>query len=269
MLAYGLPLVPTAVALWALALIDRLMLSRLSNLSQVGEYAMANRLALILTLAATAFATAFSPFMLALFAEDPENEKLVRARALTYMGIAFAIVTVLVSLFAREFFQVVAPKFDTAYEAVGLLSYGLAAYGLANIALGGIALARRTRKLIAYTGVAAGVNIGLNLVVIPAWGMLGAAVATTVSYVLLFGFYYQGSQRVYPTPYQLSRLIRLALVTAAAAAVGAIPIEPLGLALAVKVAVFAMFLLCLRVTRVVEAEDVTAMRLLVRARVAA
>src|SRR6266568_4036507 len=53
MLDYGLPLVPMALALWALALIDRIMLSKLSSLSEVGEYAIANRLGLLLTLAAT------------------------------------------------------------------------------------------------------------------------------------------------------------------------------------------------------------------------
>jgi len=266
MLAYGLPLVPTALALWALALIDRLMLSRLSNLSQVGEYAMANRLALILTLGGTAFATAFAPFMLSLYAEDPEHEKVVRARALTAMGLAFAVVTVLVALFAREFFQVLAPKFDTAYEAVGLLCFGLATYGLSNIALGGISLARRTASLLIYSGIAAAANIGLNFLVIPAWGMLGAAVATAAAYMLLFGLYYFTAQRVYRTPYQLGRLVRLAAITAAAVSVGAIPIEPVALALVLKVAVFGLFLLSLRLTGVLEGDDLLALRTIVRTR---
>ena len=268
MLDYGLPLVPMAVALWALALIDRIMLSKLSSLSEVGEYAMANRLGLLLTLAATAFATAFSPFMLSLYAEDPEEEKLVRARALIYMSVAFAIVTVLVSLFAREAFKVIAPHFTTAYEAVGLVAFGLAVSGVANIAVGGIALARRTRSLAALAGLAAGVNIVLNIFLIPPWGMLGAAFATAVAYTLLFALYYFQAQRVYFTPYQLPRLVRLAVFTAAAAAVGAIPIEPLALSLAIKSAVVILFLLALRLAHIVRSEEISAMRALVREQVA-
>lgn len=267
MLAYGLPLVPAALTLWALSLIDRIMLSKLSSLSQVGQYAMANRLALVLALAATAFATAFSPFMMTLYAEDREQEKVVRARALTYMSVAFALLTLVVSLFAREALELIAPRFNTAYEAAGLVCFGFAANGVANIALAGISLARQTRSLVRLTGAAAIVNIALNIVVIPRWGMLGAAFATAVAYVLLFALYYQKAQRVYPTPYKLSPLLRLGALTAVGCAVGAIPIEPLYLALAIKSAVAVLFLLGLRVMGIVGPDELDALWLTVRERV--
>ncbi|HEY1834338.1 MAG TPA: oligosaccharide flippase family protein [Solirubrobacteraceae bacterium] len=268
MFAYGLPLVPTALALWALALIDRIMLSKLSNLSQVGEYAMANRIGLVLTLAATAFATAYSPFMLSLYAEDPEEEKRARAKALTYMSLGFGLLTLLVSLFARELLELVAPRFSSAYEAIGMVSFGLAVNGIANIAVGGITLARETRSLLYFSGAAAIVNIALNFALIPAWGMLGAAFATVVAYLLLFGFYYRKAQRVYHTPYDLPRLLRLGALTAAATAVGAIPIDPLGLALAIKCSVVVFFLLGLRLTNVLGSEDLAVIRATVRTRFA-
>ncbi len=263
MLSYGLPLVPTAAALWALALIDRLMLSRMSSLSEVGEYAMANRLGLVLTLAATAFATAFAPFMLSLYANDPEQEKQVRAQALAYVGLAFAFVTVVISVFAREIFHVLAPKFDTAYEAVGLASLGLAANGIANIAVGGIALARATRSLFVYSGIAAAANIAINFLVIPPWGMLGAAFATAVAYVLLFALYYFKAQRVYPTPYDMPRLIRLSAITTVVAMTGIIPIEPVPLAIAIKLAIVALFILSLRLARVIAPGDIETARAMV------
>ena len=53
MLAYGLPLVPAAFALWALALVDRIMLSKLGSLADVGQYAVANRVSNVLLLAVT------------------------------------------------------------------------------------------------------------------------------------------------------------------------------------------------------------------------
>ncbi len=267
MLAYGLPLVPTALALWALALIDRIMLSSLGSLSEVGEYAMANRLSLLVTLVATAFSTAFAPFMLALYAEDAEGEKLIRAQVLAATGVAFATVTVLVSPFAREILQLVAPRFHSAYEAVGLLAYGMAAYGLCTIALGGISLARKTGSLVVYSSIAAAVNIGLNFAVIPSWGMLGGAFATaSLSYVLLFALYYRQAQRVYPTPYNLSRLLRLAILTALAVAVGAVPIGPPAVALGAKAGVAILFVAGLRLTHAIEPEEVQVMRFAIRER---
>jgi O-antigen/teichoic acid export membrane protein len=266
MLHYGLPLVPMALALWALALIDRIMLSKLSSLSEVGEYGMANRLGAILTLAATAFATAYSPFMLSLYSEDAEEEKAVRARVMIYVAVAFGLITVVVSLSARELFKLIAPGFHSAYEAVGLLAFGLAAYAVANIAVAGISLARRTRSLAVLAGIAAAVNIVLNLIVIPPWGMLGAAFATAVAYVLLFALYYYYAQRVYHTPYELSRLIPLSLLTLAATAVGAIPIEPPPLALGIKSGVVILYLVGLRVARIVRPDELAALRVMLRRR---
>ena len=59
-------------------LVDRVLLSRLTNLDDVGRYAGASRLAAVLTLAAVAFTTAYSPFLLALHSEDPVAERELR-----------------------------------------------------------------------------------------------------------------------------------------------------------------------------------------------
>ena len=271
MFNYGLPLVPTAAALWALALIDRIMLEHLvahrSALSELGEYGMANQVVLVMTLATTAFATAFSPFMLSLFAEDPEEEKRVRGVVLTLMAIAFALLATCLALYAREVLELVAPRFNTAYEAVGLLAAGGAVNAVALIALAGITLARKTRRLVAFTGAAAALNIGVNLIVIPAWGMVGAAFATAIAYMLLFALYYISAQRVYPTPYQLGRVLRVALVAAAPIGVGAIPIEPLALSLAVKTGALAAFVVGVWALRVVAPSEVAAIWSMARERV--
>src|SRR5215217_9286565 len=73
MLAYGLPLVPTTLLLWALALIDRVLLARLSDLEGVGQYAMALRLTSVLLLASTAFPLRSGP---SFFPSYPTNPNL-------------------------------------------------------------------------------------------------------------------------------------------------------------------------------------------------
>ncbi len=51
-----------------------------------------------------------------------------------------------------------------------------------------------------YAMIAAVVNLGLNFLLIPAWGQVGAAVATAVGYILLALLYHRGAQRV-PRPH--------------------------------------------------------------------
>ena len=64
------------------------------------------------------------------------------------------------------------------------------------------------------TGVAAAVNVALNLTLIPVSGMMGAAVATVAAYTVMFCGMALWSQRVFHVPYQWRRV-----ATAAAAGV--------------------------------------------------
>ena len=79
----------------------------------------------------------------------------------------------------------------------------------------GVGRAKRTQFNWVITGVAAAVNIGLNLILIPPYGIMGAAVATVVAYVVMFLGMTWYAQRVFPTPYQWRRVF-----TAVGAAVG-------------------------------------------------
>ena len=56
------------------------------------------------------------------------------------------------------------------------------------------------------TGAAALLNVVLNLVLIPPYGMTGAAVATLSAYVAMFVGMAWKAQRVFPVPYQWRRV---------------------------------------------------------------
>jgi len=243
MLAFGLPLVPAALASWALALVDRIILVRLGSLAQVGEYAIANRLASLLTIGMTAFLFALTPFLFATYSEDPAQEKAARGRTLTYLTFVLALGGLVLTLFAHEILSVIAPRFESAYKAVGPLMLGMLAYGLVTLLATGIALARSTGRGALLTVLAAGINIGLNFALIPPFGIVGAAFATTIGYGFLAIGYYLLSQHLYPTPYEP----RKALLTVGAASLfgvlGAFRLGPELLALLIKLGAIAGFVL--------------------------
>jgi O-antigen/teichoic acid export membrane protein len=260
MLAYGLPLVPSAFAMWMLQFVDRIMLTKLSNLAEVGEYAVANRLALVLLLVVSAFGIAYSPFMLSLHNEDAEAERKLRGRLLTYVTAGLVVVAVLMSLFAREIVSIIAPGFGKAYQAVGLVCAGMVALGVSQIAMSGITLTRRTRLFAIYATAAAVVNVVLNLILIPPWGQVGAAAATAVAYILLAVLYYLGAQRVYPTPYEPRKIIAIGAVGGALIPVGLISTTPLWLDVVVKLAAIAVLLVSLRALGAIGPEELAALR---------
>jgi O-antigen/teichoic acid export membrane protein len=241
MLAYGLPLIPSALSAWALALVDRIILSRLGSLSQVGQYAVANRLALLLLIGMTAFLFALSPFLLSTYAEDPEQEKAARGRTLTYLTFILALTGLTLTLFAKEIFDIVAPKFDDAYLAVGPLALGGALYGISTLLTTGLAIVRKTVHLAGLAIGAAVLNVVLNFALIPPFGIVGAGLATAAGYGALALSYYWLTQRLYPTPYEPRKVVTMIAAASLLGLIGLVPFGPVGVSVVVKLAAVAAF----------------------------
>ena len=49
-------------------------------------------------------------------------------------------------------------------------------------------------------------NVILNLILVPAWGIVGAGVALIVSYLIVIVLIYMVSRRIFPIPWQWGRL---------------------------------------------------------------
>ena len=248
MLAYGLPLLPAAAAMWGLAFVDRVLLSRLADLDDVGQYAVGARFAAVLILVVTAFGLAYTPYMLSMYAEDREVEKQVRGRTLTYLAIVLTAISLMLALFAREIATIVAPDFTQAYEVVGILCLGVSVFGISTVAMAGISLVRKTGYYAAFSLTALAVNVGLCFALIPPLGAVGAALAAAGAYALLTALYYHRSQRLYPTPYEPRKVIAVLVLGAALVPLGLLPLGPEFVALKVSgLIAFAVALFAVRV----------------------
>jgi len=250
MLAFGIPLIPAAAALWGITFLDRVMLSRLADLADVGEYAVAARFATVVMLGVTAFGLAFSPFLLSLWSENPELERRVRSRVLTYLSVLLAFASLALALFARELLTIVAPNFTSAYQLVGILCLGVTFYGIANVVMAGFVLVRRTGLIAAYSLAAVAVNVLLTVLLIPPLAGLGAALAAAAGYGTLAAAYYLKAQRLYPTPYVPWKT---GVVLLAAAALMPLGLLPLGVwAVALKLGGLGVFAAVLVLAGVIE-----------------
>jgi O-antigen/teichoic acid export membrane protein len=78
----------------------------------------------------------------------------------------------------------------------------------------GVGRAKRTQFNWVITGLAAALSIGLNLALVPSFGMIGSGVAQVAAYTTMFALMSWYAQRVFPTRYQWRRVL-----TAAAAGV--------------------------------------------------
>jgi O-antigen/teichoic acid export membrane protein len=238
---YGYPFVLAGAAYWVFGSMDRWLLIEFSDLVQVGLFSVALKFAAVLTFVISAFAQAWSPFAMRMRGEDP-NYRQNYARIFSGWFFVLALTGLGLSLFAPEAMQLLTPReYWPAAPILSVAAAGIALYGTVQITVLGISLERRTMLLNWGAWLAAAANLVINLLLIPRYGAMGAAISTLASYGLLTGAFLFWSQRLHPIPLERGKLLyALGLVAIAAGAPWLMP-EGTGLeAAALKTLVLAV-----------------------------
>jgi O-antigen/teichoic acid export membrane protein len=216
---FGLPLVPSALLLWVTNFSDRFFLVKLTDTSEVGLYSVGVRVASAMVLLLTAFRMAWPAFAYSIKNDDEARQ--TYAWVLTYLVLVSTWIATGLTLLSPWIVDwLTTPKFASASRVVGPLAFAAVSFGGYIVLAIGIGRARRTQFNWVITGVAALVNVVLNLTLIPPYGMMGAAIATAAAYTVMFVGMAWWSQRVFPVPYQWRRVVTAAAAGIALSAAG-------------------------------------------------
>jgi O-antigen/teichoic acid export membrane protein len=209
---FGLPLVPAALALWVINLVDRLFINGFKGQGEVGVYSLAVRISSVIIFLMTAFQLAWPAFAYSI--RDDNTARRTYSYVLTYLLFVTCWMSLAIGSLAPWIVHVFDPKhhFGRSAEAVPILCFATAAYSGYSVLAIGIGRMRQTQFNWVVSGAAAVVNIVLNVALIPPYGMMGAAISTVVAYVVLFVGMWLRSRRIYPVPYQWRRIVTLAAV---------------------------------------------------------
>lgn len=212
MLAFGLPLVPASLSLWVLNYSNRYFLVRLATLSDVGLFAVGVRISSVVTFVISAFQTAWGPFAYSLI-KDERLAKRTYSRVLTYFLLVSSLATVSLAIFAREAVLVLAtPVYESSASLVPWLCYGSIAWGAVYIFCIGYGIAKKSYHTTIATVLAAIVNIGLNFLLIPRWGITGAAASTMLGNLMALIYSHYAAQRYFSVDYEFRRVFTLVSV---------------------------------------------------------
>jgi O-antigen/teichoic acid export membrane protein len=268
LLAFGLPLVPASLSWWVITTSDLIVLGKLSTLSEAGLYAVALGLASVLALFVTALGLAWSPHALQAYEERREDAPAFFGRMATFIVVGCGVVAVLVTTFADEALMILStPTFYGAALAVGPLALGFVASASMQVTSAGISLLKKTYWFLVFSTAAAALNLGLNILLVPHWGMLASAWAACVSYVFLTVGYGLVGQRLWAVEYQYRRLLTAALVTFGfVVGVRLLPDLALAASVAMKAGYALAYVALLVVLRVVGREELAGLGALVRRR---
>lgn len=210
-LYFAVPLVPAGLAYWIFGMSDRIILGKLSTMSEVGLYAIAVKIIVIMEFARYALGEAWSPRAYQIYTTDKHYPEIF-GKMLLYVVVGFSFMAIGFVSFAPEFLRILTtPAFYSAAIAVGPLALGAVAYASTQVTAMGIGLTRKTKYISYFAWMTAVTNLGLNFLLIPRYGMLGAAIATMISYFILTVAYYITTQKLCPLKFESSKLVRVVL----------------------------------------------------------
>ena len=251
-LAFTLPMIPGVAFGWIINASDRFFVAHYISLSEAGIYSASYALGSLLSLF-------YNPMNFVLFpvlSRHWEQKELNKVKKyLEYSTKVFLLLAIPAALGLWVLSQPLLRLLSTSEYAVGgalvlTVASGYVFYGIYYCNVYIVYLVKKTKWLPLMIGVAAAVNTGLNIALIPRTGAMGAAISTLVSYVVLAAIVTIWARRAVSYRLDYAFLFKVAVAAAVMAiCIRLIPVSGvLGIVLVVilGLALFAVGLLALR-----------------------
>ena len=215
-LIFGLPLVPQAISFWLLGLSDRAILAANTSLGDVGIYTLAYQFALVLQVINLSVDAAWRAFVFRAVGSSTQSKWIPRLSTYYILGLAF--VAWGIAVFGVDAIALVTPQsYHGASQVLPWLTLAMFMIVFYQVWSGTVLASKKTGGLAVITFVAALLNVGLNLYLVPRFGMMAAAVNAVIGYAALAAGAYFLARRVYPIPYEYSRWLRVIIVAVGSA----------------------------------------------------
>jgi O-antigen/teichoic acid export membrane protein len=181
-LKFGLPLFPQVFAVYIFSSSDRWMISDLIDDNALGIYSASAKFILIIAFATETFRTALLPLILEAI-KDIDSEFIIRLKNIYFM-LAHWVIILLAATSPLLLFFFVGPEYRSGFIVIAPLAFYPAYSSAFNIISVGLWKSKKTYISSIIMTICSVVNILLNLVLVPQFGIGGAAIATAISAIL-------------------------------------------------------------------------------------
>lgn len=209
---FGAPLVLAWLGSFVLTYSDRYFLNHFRGTAEVGLYSLAYRFTFVLaSLTAGPFQQAWVPRQFEIAQRTDANA--LYSRMFFYLSVALlGGAAAMVAVIEDTVRIMSAPPFHAAYRIVPVVLIATVLQHWTTFSSIGLQLAGRTGTLARASAAAVMVSLFLNLLLIPKWGVMGAAWSTVVAYAVRFYFVLRASQLAYRIDYPWRRVLSLGVV---------------------------------------------------------
>ncbi|MEO7989848.1 MAG: oligosaccharide flippase family protein [Chryseolinea sp.] len=213
MVRFRFPFLLPVIALNVFSFNDRFVLSNVSGVIDAGIYSLGAKLAnTIKVFLITAIWLALMPTVYRMM-NDPQNKRFY-SKVMTYLGFVVIIFVMIFSFFGKEMVMLLAKDkmYWDAYLVIPVVSLGIFFAMLKDVSLIGLNITKKTKSIATVTIAITLVNLGLNILLVPYMGMLGAAFSGLIAQFLFFVIIYAVAQKHYKIPYELNKIGLMVLI---------------------------------------------------------
>ena len=203
LLRFGLPLIPHSLGNVINHAVDKLFITKLVGIADTGIYTIGYQFGAIIGLLEEAFNLAFVPWLFEKLSKGDEKDKVKIVRfTYVYFVVIICMAGLLIILSPLILRFMVATEFYGAVVYVFWIALAYAFHGMYKMVVNYIFYAEKTYYLSILTFTRVIMNIALNYFLIMKNGPIGAAQATTISFLFVFLASWFISSRVYKMPWK-------------------------------------------------------------------
>lgn len=200
--AFGIPLIPHSLGYFLISSIDRFVISDKLGLAQVGIYMVAAQLVSVMGLLFDAINNAYVPWLFDRLKRNQIEEKRQIVRW-TYIYCIALLGVVVIAFFIGPplLIMIAGDKYIAAASVIGWLALGQVLHGMYLMVTNYIFYSKKTGLLSLSTLISGLFNLGLLTVLIPIYGLQGAAVAFAASQGIKLLLTWRVAQARHPMPW--------------------------------------------------------------------
>jgi O-antigen/teichoic acid export membrane protein len=210
MLRFSLPLVLSVLAAAGMHNLDRFFIRNFTSMAEVGLYSLAYQFPFMLnSIFATSFEGIWGGNTIYKIANEPDGIFQYKRICTYYMGfLGFAMYCISIASYTVVTI-LAAPEYIDAAKYIPVISFGVWLYSFHIFAKTGVMLTKKTYLFSVNYTLALIVNITANIMLIPLFGAMGAAIATVITY----GFFSIAGYAIYKHCYALEfEWVRLSII---------------------------------------------------------
>jgi O-antigen/teichoic acid export membrane protein len=168
------------------------MLGFLKTASDVGIYNAAHPTAALMFILPTAFISLFLPIITELYSKNKMNEvKEVYKRVSKWIFFVNLPIFLFMATFSRQIINIAfGQDYVSGAAALTILAFGYLIYSFSYTSSNILSMAKKTRIILFVTIFFAGLNVLFNYLLIPVYGINGAAIATSSSFIFASLLYF-------------------------------------------------------------------------------